>query len=281
MKASDRQNTNGSARHAILICMITFLIAATSSVLWVQRKADKERDALTAQIEGLQNEKAQLAEKESELEKLLREFKNQESNVDHQNAAEIESLRKQLEEIHAANRTLVNDIEELRKQEEADQTETAINHVKNHLEENPFDSIPELTLLSDEQWRRIYSQSNLEDHDPIDLLPQLRTAAKETAAFEFRSALTGFLAENDNQLPGDLQSLTAYLPEDMDQTILDRYDILSPEETIRAYDQTEGAEMHLDSPYILERFDGSQTPPDTIHWIGAESSGTFSVRASQ
>jgi hypothetical protein len=100
--------------------------------------------------------------------------------------------------------------------------------MKQWLEQNPNDKIPELQYLTAQEWLRgaSYSGSWKTDDDFDRALSQLRRDAKRTFAYSIGEALANYIAGNNGQLPGDISQLESYFNPPIDGTMLQRYQLL-------------------------------------------------------
>jgi RNA polymerase sigma factor (sigma-70 family) len=103
-----------------------------------------------------------------------------------------------------------------------------VKQMKQWLEQNPHEKIPELQYLTAQDWLRGTSYGGeLKTGDEMDrALSQLRRDAKRTFAPAMGAALANFIAANNGQLPGDISQLQAYFTPPIDGTILQRYQLL-------------------------------------------------------
>jgi hypothetical protein len=101
-----------------------------------------------------------------------------------------------------------------------------LKQLKQWLEENPYEKIPELALLSEDSWIRSADRQRVADED----LQQWMVANRANAQVKFAGiafkALKEYAAANNNQFPTDLAELHPYLKAPADPTWLDRYEIV-------------------------------------------------------
>lgn len=87
--------------------------------------------------------------------------------------------------------------------------------------------IPELRLLKDEDWLSVTVDNKLEtDEDCRVAARKLRERAKNRFGPVLRDAYNKFCEDNAGQMPLNMAQLQKYLPETIDGTILERYQIL-------------------------------------------------------
>jgi hypothetical protein len=102
-----------------------------------------------------------------------------------------------------------------------------VNQLKQRLEQMPGQYIPELQLLTAQDWLRQASLSgDLNTDDDFDrALAELRSSAKQKFAYSMGAALDDYIAANNGQLPNDISDLKSYFNPPVDDTILQRYQL--------------------------------------------------------
>jgi RNA polymerase sigma factor (sigma-70 family) len=210
------------------------LVAATVAVLagagiYEARQAVHLRE----QNQALQQQQAPLVEQIQQLQNsfvvatnrlvdLLAENAQLKSNS---NRNELLKLRGEVTQLRTANA----------QNDSNDPTEEAVKGVaakvkrlKQWLDQNPNENIPELKYLTAQDWLRGANYSgDLKTDDDLDrALSQLRRDAKRTFAYSIGEALANYIAGNNGQLPGDISQLESYFNPPIDGTILQRYQIL-------------------------------------------------------
>src|SRR5204862_4048111 len=98
-----------------------------------------------------------------------------------------------------------------------------------HLEQMPDKKIPELQLLTENDWLSAAKEAKFDaDTDIRKALSNLRKLAKDRLPID--SALSSFTRANNGQLPTDLSQLKPYFTSDLDDATLDavlaRYKLL-------------------------------------------------------
>jgi RNA polymerase sigma factor (sigma-70 family) len=103
-----------------------------------------------------------------------------------------------------------------------------VKQMKQWLEQNPNDKIPELQYLTAQEWLRGASYSGeWKTDDEFDRgLSQLRRDAKRTFANSIGEAMANYIAGHSGQLPGDISELQSYFNPPIDGTMLQRYQLL-------------------------------------------------------
>jgi type II secretory pathway pseudopilin PulG len=100
-----------------------------------------------------------------------------------------------------------------------------VDRLKQWLEANPSEKIPELQKIPDETW--INAVSRLEtDEDFARCARILRANAELQVLGTLWSALRKYAPDNDGQFPTDLSQLKPYFKSPIDDAILQRYEIL-------------------------------------------------------
>jgi hypothetical protein len=112
----------------------------------------------------------------------------------------------------------------------AEQLDRFVAKLRAKLQEAPDQQIPELALLTEEDW---YRQAALDedyqldhDHDRRAALAQLRRTAKGRITHPLWSALQGYLHAHDDLLPKDVMELAPYFAQPLAPAILQRYEIV-------------------------------------------------------
>ena len=91
----------------------------------------------------------------------------------------------------------------------------------------PDKKIPELRYLTDQDWFNASRDADLETDDGFrKAVSSLRSAAKGQFADLMCNALRNYAVNNDGQLPSDVSQLKNYFQSPVDDTILQRYEML-------------------------------------------------------
>lgn len=98
------------------------------------------------------------------------------------------------------------------------------SRIRQLFEQHPDQAIPELSLLTPLDWLRLTHEADLDSETGIrKSLSAFRTAAKLKIGPSLTRALPKYMAAHDDQLPGAVGELSAYLDEPLDSAILSRY----------------------------------------------------------
>lgn len=93
-------------------------------------------------------------------------------------------------------------------------------------EEHPEQRVPELALLSDDQWLGIAERADLSTEAGIrKAASQVRHTAKNNFMPDLMSALSGYVKSNDGMLPTDLDQLQPFFKKPVDDAILQQYEL--------------------------------------------------------
>jgi RNA polymerase sigma factor (sigma-70 family) len=168
-------------------------------------QSQRERDDLKNRLDGLLLENAHLKSNPNEHELL--------------------KLRGEVTQLRTANAQ--NDSNDPA-DEAAKGVAAKVKQMKQWLEQNPNEKIPELQRLTAQEWLRgaSYSADWKTDDDFGRALSQLRRDAKRTFANSMGEALANYIAGNNGQLPGDISQLGSYFNPPIDGTVLQRYQLL-------------------------------------------------------
>ena len=105
---------------------------------------------------------------------------------------------------------------------------TNLDRMKALLTERPSLSIPELQLLSDQDWFAVVAEGVKLDNDS-DIrraFQYLRTTAVGLAVPKIRAALNGYVKAHDGMLPDEPRQLLPFFDPPIDPSIVDRYQML-------------------------------------------------------
>jgi hypothetical protein len=101
-----------------------------------------------------------------------------------------------------------------------------VSQLKQRLAQTPQAAIPELQLISEEDWLAAVKGQALEtDADYRRALSTLRRAAEGKAVTLMQNALREYAIANNGQFPTDLYQLQPYFASPVDTAILDRWKI--------------------------------------------------------
>ena len=222
--------TKAIAMTAFQKTIITAALAATigtgiyeahqAAQLRIQNQSSLQQQAsLTAQVQQLSQ---LLTDATNQLAGLVAENAQLKSNS---NEHELLKLRGEVSQLRTANAQ--NDSNDPA-DEAAKSVAARVKQMKQWLEQNPNEQIPELQYLTAQEWLRgaSYSVDWKTDDDFDRALSQLRRDAKRTFANSIGEALANYIAGNNGQLPGDISQLGSYFNPPVDETILQRYQLL-------------------------------------------------------
>jgi RNA polymerase sigma factor (sigma-70 family) len=162
----------------------------------------RERDAATNQLAGLLAENAQLKSNSRENELL--------------------KLRGEVTRLKQANDDSANDPREaLMKSWLARE-----DQLKQSVQQNPNKTIPELQLLSEQQWLDAAMNDKFDTDTNVQRnLADLRRAAENNFVSLAHNALSKYMKDNNGQFPTDLTQLQQYFSSPVDEAILQRWEI--------------------------------------------------------
>jgi RNA polymerase sigma factor (sigma-70 family) len=174
--------------------------------------ARRQRDAAANQLQLAENQIQQLRRDAAEVPKLRGEL------------ARLRNAATSLAQSKAANSRQDNDPTESMAKAWAAQ----VKQLKQRLDQWPARKIPELQLVTDQDWFDAVGQSNsLEsDADFRQALDRLRRTAKNKFAPMVQDAFKKYTDANDGQLPADLSQLQPFLDPSVDGAMLQRYQLL-------------------------------------------------------
>ena len=101
--------------------------------------------------------------------------------------------------------------------------------LKQRLEARPDQKIPELELLTEEDWLNVARRELKTEWDYLQAFSSLRSAGEYKFGNMLSSALMKYLAANDNQFPAEVSLLQPYLQSPVNEAVWQRYAILPAE----------------------------------------------------
>ena len=102
-----------------------------------------------------------------------------------------------------------------------------LKKLKDTLQAKPQLGIPELAMLTDQDWLDVVSKNPLNMDSQIqNALSELRKKAKEKFGPMLSRALREYAQANSGQLPPDTAALKPYIAPPVEKTVLDRYQML-------------------------------------------------------
>ena len=102
-----------------------------------------------------------------------------------------------------------------------------LDHLKEWLETNPSEKIPELKLLNDRQWLDSIGSLTIETADEYSkALSNVRANAEIRAMERIVAAMRRYTSDNGGQITTDLSQLTPYLDPAIDPSIVQRYEMV-------------------------------------------------------
>jgi RNA polymerase sigma factor (sigma-70 family) len=103
---------------------------------------------------------------------------------------------------------------------------TKVNKLKQRLEEMPNAKIPELQFLTEQAWLSAATSKLNSDANYRYALATLRSSGETAFANMVQSALQNYSQANNGQFPTDLTQLQSYFNSPVDETILQRWEIV-------------------------------------------------------
>ena len=207
--------------------IVTTLAVVAGTGIYEARQASQ----LSEQVQTLQQQQVPLAEQIRRLQKERDVATNQLAALDvenaqfqtNQNETELLKLRGEVTQLQNAEVQRENDPVAIA----AKALVSKVNQLKQYLDEHPDENIPELQLLTTQDWLRqaSYSGDLNTDNDFDQALAELRSIAKQKFAFLMGAALDNYIAANNGQLPNDISDLNSYFNSPIDDAILQRYQL--------------------------------------------------------
>jgi outer membrane murein-binding lipoprotein Lpp len=213
------------------IAAVTAIVTLVAVGIYEARQATQLRE----QVQTLQKQQAPLSEQVGQLTKALADATNQLAALRDDNERLNRNTGDLLKLRGEANR-LRNEFLELAQQKagndkdptvtEAVRWKERVASLKKHLEQNPGAGIPELQFATEQDWLNATRGKLDSDADYRRALSALRNAGESKVAGMIKKTLAKFLRENSKQMPTDLSQLLPYFDPPIDNSILQRWEIV-------------------------------------------------------
>jgi hypothetical protein len=192
-------------------------------------------DALKQQQAPLADQITQLIKARDDANALLAAVSEENARL-RDNSADLPKLRAKLAQVENDSR----DFSKLKSMIADDKTLTSVvswkqrvDQLRARLDQTPESRIPQLQLLTEEDWLNA-ARGNLDtDTDYRKALSTLRGAGENKAALMLQKALKSYLKQNGDALPSDLSQLKPFIDPNTDDSFLQRWEI-APASTIKS-----------------------------------------------
>jgi RNA polymerase sigma factor (sigma-70 family) len=117
-----------------------------------------------------------------------------------------------------------------------------IEHLKKIFQQRPDLALPEMALLTDEDWREVTSERSFDGDESVGrAISDLRNHARAALGFKMIEALSLYLKAHGDILPPNVADLAPYFQPPVDPAILARYEMLhqGPVAAVPALDTAE------------------------------------------
>ena len=231
----------------------------------------KEQAPLQAGIEQLQSKLTEATNRLAALADTLART----SNNDHELLAlrgEVGRLRRESQELAQSKSKVANDMIPLADKSWLDR----VARLKQRLEQTPEAQIPELKLLTDDNWLNAAKGKLETDADFLSAFDRLRASGEFNFLQIADTALRKYLKSHHDEVPTELSQLTPYFDAPQPDEILTRYHIV-PSSTIAQADvtgQTNGWLITLKTPDT-----GAMQAIGPNGFVGAENSQEMDILA--
>ena len=151
-----------------------------------------------------------------------------------------------------------------------------LKKLKQLFADKPERSIPELALLTDDDWLRVARQAEFDTEEHVRrALALARNAAKDKFEGQIAGALTRYLKQTNGELPATVLALAPYFDPPVDPAILGRYEMLatgmvsfSPSAAgIAAIRESSAIDPDYDSRWTTMSNGGGRKAPAPSAWI--------------
>ena len=232
---------------------------------------------LQNQVQTFQQQQGPLAE---QIQQLQADHDNLKSGLDslaaenarlksHSNETELLKLRGEVAQLRQANAETKPD--DLRAAMVKSWLERE-DKLKQIVQQHPDKTVPEMQLLSDEQWLNEAMTAKLDqDKDIQQALANLRRTAENNFVSLAQPALSKYMEANGKQFPTDLSQLQPYFKSPIDEAILSRWEIVP---------QSDFPNQSMGGDWLITE----KTPIDAdldLHWaIGPGGYGSTSYQSA-
>jgi RNA polymerase sigma factor (sigma-70 family) len=219
------------------------LITATIAVgvgagIYEGRQASHLRstvEALKQQQAPLADQIAQLTKARDDADTLLAAAREENARL-RENSSDLAKLRAKLAQLEIDSR----DFSKLKSTIADDKTLTSVvswkqrvDQLRTRLDQTPESRIPELQLVTEEDWLNAARGKLETDTDYRRALSTLRGAGESKFAQMLHKALKTYLKQNGDAVPAELSQLKPFLPPNTDDALLQRWEI-APAATIKS-----------------------------------------------
>lgn len=125
-----------------------------------------------------------------------------------------------------------------------------------HLQRMPEKKIPELQLLTENDWLAVAKDVSLQSEPEVrQALSKLRNTAKHKFATYALQAVDKFIAANNGQMPTEVSQLKPYFDVPVDDSMLQRYQVLQPADGSSLQDDwVMGEKVRVDPDYDVHLY---------------------------
>ena len=206
------------------------IVTAVGAGMYEARQASIQQN----QVRTLQEQQASLTVHIQQLQRELDRASNRLAVAADENAAlktdsaELVKLREELAQRKADSAASTNGgATQLTAQAWLDR----VTRLKQRMEQTPNAKIPELKLVTEQDWLNAAKGELNTETDYRRALSAIRAAGESKVAIMLHNALTGYMQGNNEQVPTDLGQLQPYFDTPVDEAILQRWEI-APAKTV-------------------------------------------------
>jgi RNA polymerase sigma factor (sigma-70 family) len=255
----------------------TTIAVAVGAGLYERSQASRLRTT----VETLQQQQAPIAEQIAQLTRarddanaLLAAVRDENARL-RENASDLPRLRAKLAQLENDSR----DFSKLKSTIADDKTLTSVvswkqrvDQLRARLDQTPESRIPELQLVTEEDWLNAARGKLETDIDYRKALSTLRGAAENKVALMLQNALKSYLKQNGDAVPTELSQLKPFLPPNTDDALFQRWEI-APASTIKS--------LGLGGDTIITERSAVDDVFDLRHGIGPFGMGTTDFLSSE
>lgn len=190
----------------------------------------QQQGPLAEQIEQLTRDRDSAASKLTALQNDLARLRSDNDRL-HRDTAELAGLRVEVTRLRAVEQQVGQSKAPAVGDDPFTQSVLAMTQrageLNGHLQRMPDKKIPELQLLTENDWLSVAKEINLQSEaDVRQALAKLRNTAKHKFATYALQAVDKFMAANNGQMPTDIPQLKPYFEVPVDDAMLQRYEVL-------------------------------------------------------
>jgi RNA polymerase sigma factor (sigma-70 family) len=259
----------------------TLITAAVAVAVGAGIYEGSQAARLRTTVETLRQQQAPLADQIAQLTKARDDANNalaaarEENDRHRENSSDLAKLRAKLAQMENDSR----EFSKLKSTIADDKTLTSVvswkqrvDQLRARLEQTPESKVPELQLVTEEDWLNAARGKLESDVDYRRALSTLRGAGENKIAQMMYKALKSYVKENGGALPAELTQLKTFLPPGTDDALFQRWEI-APASTIKS--------LGLGGDVLITEKSAIDDVFDMRHAVGPYGTGTTDFLSSE